>query len=401
MLIAAPWVAMAGMAAMWPRRKGDVSVAAPVRAPVPAPPPPPTPDQIAGAEPGRGREANAPWRVPLPGWKDILWRTYRNYGRDGLPAVAGGATFYLLLAAFPAAAAFVSIYGLFLDMDTIGSVLGQLSSVFPSDALSLIGAQMLRLAQQRHEVLSAAFAASTLLSAWSANSGMKALLIGLNVAYREREKRPFLQRSLITYAATISLVLVVTSATILTVAAPLALHTIGLHHVHLWWAPLRWGIVYAIAAGALSVIYRYGPSRRRPKWRWVAPGGALAALAWLGGSLVFTFYVDNFTHLGATYGSLGAVIGFMLWLWFSVMVVLIGAELSAEAEHQTACDTTAGPAKPLGERGALMADTVGAAFTVTPREARHLVRGFVERQAKTVRRALGLGRGAPPRKPGL
>jgi membrane protein len=334
--------------------------------------------------------ADAPWRIPALGWKDILWRTYRKVGHDALPSVAGGVTFYLLLATFPAVTAFVSVYGLFLSVTTVETLLYRLSAILPNDALSLIGDQMMRLASQRHEVLSAAFAASTLISIWSANAGVKALLVGLNVAYDEVEKRPYLRRTLFTYGVTLSAVFVLSAITLLTVAAPVLLHAAGFVQVRVTFAPLRWIIVYLIVAFAMTLVYRYGPSRRRAQWRWVAFGGAVAALIWIPGSLGFSFYVDNFTHLGATYGSLGAVVGFMLWVWFSVMVVLIGAELNAQLENQTACDTTVGPFAPLGERGAVAADRVGKAFTVSPHEAADMAEDFAKREAAQIARWLRL-----------
>ncbi|MBV8682377.1 MAG: YihY/virulence factor BrkB family protein, partial [Caulobacteraceae bacterium] len=295
----APWLALGFMAALWPRR----------RPPAAGGVEPTTAEELDAAEPGRGRLANSPWEIPGLGWKDIAWRTYRNVGRDSLPSVAGGVTFYLLLATFPAVTAFVSVYGLFLDPATVEKLLYHWSAILPNDALELIGDQMMRLGAQKHEVLSAAFAVSTLISVWSANSGMKALLVGLNIAYDEYEKRPYVRRTLFTYAVTLSAVTVVSAITMLTVAAPVLLGALGLKELHVEFAPLRWLLVYLIVAFALTLVYRYGPSRRPPKWRWVAFGGAAAALVWVPGSLGFSFYVDNFTHLGVTYGSLGAVIG--------------------------------------------------------------------------------------------
>ncbi|MGI8841880.1 MAG: YihY/virulence factor BrkB family protein [Caulobacteraceae bacterium] len=387
-LRAAPWLAIAAMAALWPRRKK--ALAAPAGAAFS------TPEQYEAAEPGRGRLAYFPWTIPPLGWKDIAWRAYREISRDRLPAVAGGVTFYLLLATFPAIAAFVSLYGLFSDVDTVEKQLGQLASIFPRDAVGLIGQQMLRLATQRHGTLGAAFAVSTLISVWSANAGMKSLFDGLNVAYGEREKRPYFQRTLITYGATLAALVFLTGVMAITVAAPIFFHALGLHGLRYWWIPLRWVAVYAVAAGVFTLLYRFGPSRAPARWRWVFCGGFAAALAWMAGSLGFSWYVNNFTHFGVTYGSLGAMIAFMLWVWVSVMVVLVGAELNAEIEHQTARDSTTGAPGSIGRRGAAMADTVGTAFTVSPREARHYVRDFLKRQVVTV---AGLARGLFTRRP--
>jgi len=350
-----------------------------------------TPADWARAEPGRGRDARVPWAIPPLGWKDIAWRSYRGIASDRLPAMAGGVTFYLLLATFPAIAAFVSLYGMFSNVDMVERQLNQLSAVFPRDVVGLIGAQMVRLATQRHATLSFAFAISTFISVWSANAGMKSLFDGINIAYEQPEKRPYLHRTLVTYGATLSLLIFLAAATIGTVGAPMFLHARGVHDLRYWWIPFRWVLVYLMAAGAFTLLYRFGPSRARARarWRWVFCGGMAAALLWMAASLGFSWYVNNFTHFGVTYGSLGAVIGFMLWAWVSVMVLLIGAEFNAEIEHQTACDTTTGPPVPLGQRGAVMADTVGKAFTVSPREARHLAGGFARRQIDAVGRIFG------------
>jgi len=382
-LRAAPWLAAAGVAGAWLHREAGLKSKAAASTP------PMTPAAWNELEPGRGRAARWPWAIPPLGWKDILWRTWRQAGRHRLGAVAGGVTYYLLLATFPALAAFVSVYGLFMDIRGVEQQLLELSRVFPREVVDLIGQEMLRLAGQRHETLSAALAGSALVSVWSANAGMKALFDGLNVSYGEAEKRPYLRRTLITYAATLSALIFLIAVTLLTVAAPVLLHSLGLHELHVWFVPIRWLLLYLLAAGGFALIYRLGPSRRPPRWRWVGFGGAMAALAWMVGSLGFSAYLESSPHFGATYGSLGALIGFMLWVWFTVMVILWGAELNAAVEHQTTQDTTIGPEAPVGARGAVMADTVGRAFTVSPREARD----FLGRQVGHVTTFLaGLGR---------
>ncbi len=310
-------------------------------------------------------------------------------GRDRLPALAGGVTFFLLLAIFPALAAFVSVYGLFLDVGRVERQLDQLAAILPREAVGLIGDQMVRLANRPGTTLGAAFLGSTLASIWSANAGMKALFDGLNVAYGETEKRPYLQRTLISYAATLVVVVFLVVVVGMTVAAPVALHALGLHGLRLWWAPLRWLIVYGVAASAFTLIYRFGPSRSPARWRWIYGGGAVAALVWLVGSLVFSTYVDNVRALGVAYGSLGAVVALMLWIWFSAMVVLVGAVLNAEIEHQTERDTTTGEPEPLGRRGAAVADTVGFAFTTSFREAGAWLLAFALRQVDHLARVVG------------
>jgi membrane protein len=124
---------------------------------------------------------------------------------------------------------------------------------------------------------------------------------------------------------------------------------------------VRWPLLLVLVAFALSLFYRYGPSRAKPQWRWISWGSAIATGLWLVASILFSWYVTNFGSYNKTYGSLGAIVGFMTWVWLSNIVVLVGAQLNAEMEHQTAQQSTAGPPKPLGARGAKMADTIGAA----------------------------------------
>jgi membrane protein len=382
----APWLAMAAamaVATLAPRFARVRQPGDPKR-----PRRPLTPEELEALEPGRGRCARWPFEIPLRGWKDILWRTYRETGRNRFTALAGGITYYLLLATFPAIAAFVSLYGLFSPVDVVERQLTHLAAFLPADAVMLIGGQMLRIAEQRHATLSAAFALSTLLSVWSANAGMKALVDGLNVAFEETEKRDYVRRSLITYASTLALLVFLTLVISVLIAAPVFLHDIGLRHFGRWWAPVRWSAAFAIAAAGFTLLYRYGPSRRHAKWRWVAFGGVTVAVIWLLVSLAFSTYVMDAAHLGVTYGSLGAMIAYMTWVWVSAMVALAGAELNAETEHQTAIDTTIGESRPMGERGAAMADSVGRAFTVSPTEAVEIGAGFARRQVGYVRNFL-------------
>jgi membrane protein len=332
------------------------------------PPDASTQDEFEAAEPGRGRGAEAPWRIPPRGWKDIAWRTWHEMNRARLPALAGGVTFYLLLATFPAIAAVVSLMGLFFDVDTVERQFLHLSEMFPSEAIDFLGDEMVSIAAQEHGALGLALLVSAAASVWSARAGMQALFDGVNVAYNEVEKRPWLPRSLLTYAATLAAMAFIVVAGGATLAVPDVLHFLGVHHIAGWWAPLRWLGTLAVAMAAFTLVYRFGPSRRPARWRWLIAGGFLAAVGWMAGSYGFSWYLNSFAKLGVTYGSLGAMIGFMLWMWFSVFVVLVGAELNSEIEHQTARDTTEGAPAPLGARGAVMADAVGAAFVLSPAE---------------------------------
>ncbi len=338
------------------------------------------PDDFDAVEPLRGRAAGHPRHIPLLGWRDILWRTWREITVDRLPAVAGGVTFYTLLALFPAIGAFVSLYGLFADVGAVQKQLGEMSGVFPASVVQIVGEQMMRLASQEQAKLGVAFVISLLLSVWSANASMKALFDGLNIAYDEEERRHLVARTALTYLFTFCGVLYAAAAALILIATPILMESAHLSALVEIWAPIRWMLVWLMTAVAFAILYRFAPCRARARWRWVVLGALLAAAGWLAGSLGFSVYVNRVAHYDATYGPLGAVIAFMVWMWFSIMAVLVGAEFNAEIEHQTAIDSTTGPERPMGERGAVMADTVGLAFH--PWE-------MIKREAGMVRRVAG------------
>ena len=279
---------------------------------------------------------------------------------DRLVSVAAGVTFYLLLAIVPGIAAIVSIYGLFADPGTMQGHLNSLAGLLPGGAVDIVGEQIARIAGQGRATLGTAFVTSLVISLWSANAGTKALFDALNVAYDETEKRSFVRLTLVTLGCTLGAVLFLIVALAGVVVVPLVLNAVGLGPaVEMILRMARWPILLAIVGTGLAALYRYGPSRDQPRWRWVTWGSAFASLGWLVASLLFSWYAASFGSYNETYGSLGAVVGFMTWMWISCVVILLGAKLNAEMEHQTARDTTDGPAQPMGTRGAAMADTVG------------------------------------------
>jgi membrane protein len=312
----------------------------------------------------RGRAATTPSEIPWPGWKDILLRLYNRISRDRILLIAAGVTFYLILAIFPGIAALVSIYGLFFDPRTMVSHLDVVAGVAPGGAVDVLREQLTRLGQQSGTALGISFLISLAVALWSATSGIKAIFDGLNVAYEEEEKRSFLKLTAVALMLTIGLMVFVCLSLAAVVVLPVVLNYFplsGLTNILLKIA--RWPILLVMVAVALSVLYRYGPSRVEPKWRWISWGSVSATVLWLAASILFSWYVAHFGSYNKTYGSLGAIIGFMTWVWLSVIVVLVGAQLNAEMEHQTAKQSTSGPPKPLGGRGAQMADTIGPAQT--------------------------------------
>jgi membrane protein len=344
-------------------------------------------------EPGHGRAARDPSRIPLRGWQDIFWRTLREFGADNIPQVAGGVAFFGLLSIFPAMGAFVSLYGLFSNVQMAEHQLNLLSGVLPDAALQMVGEQMLRLASTRHSGLGVAFAVSLLASLWSANAGIKALFAGLNIAFEETEKRNFLKLNLVSLTFTLGALAFLALAFTAMVAAPIALAYFG-------YTPggfaamnvLRWPLLVLVAIGGITLLYRYGPSRQRERWRWVSWGSVFAAVLWLVVSILFSVYVAHFGSYDRTYGSLGAAVGFMSWLWISSIAILFGAELNSEIEHQTAHDTTTGAPAPMGQRGAHMADTLG---DIRPSKSKGQK---IRSSARPVSpRAHNVSKGSPPR----
>jgi membrane protein len=308
---------------------------------------------------GRGRHAERPSDIPKSGWKDIAWRVYGGLGEDRMLMNAAGVTFYALLALFPGIAALVSIYGLFSDPGQIARQLDILAGILPGGGVTVIEEQLTRLTAQGSGSLTFGLVFGLLVSLWSANGGMKALFDALNVVYGETEKRSFLRLNAISLSFTLGMLCFTILAITAIVAVPVILNFLPdfLGTVINW---ARWPVMAVLIAVVLALIYRYGPSRDKPKWRWISWGSVFAAVGWLVFSAAYSFYAANFGTFNQTYGSLGAVIGFMLWIWLSVTMILLGGKLNAEIEHQTARDTTEGKPEPLGQRGAHVADTVGA-----------------------------------------
>ena len=319
-------------------------------------------DLERASELGRGREAETPEQIPARGWQDIVWRVVWSVSADRILSTSGGVAFFALVAIFPGIAAIVSLYGLFADASTIGNHLMLLSGILPGGVLALIADQITLIARQENETLGIAFAVGLLVAVVSANSGVAALFDALNVVYDEKEKRSVMRFYATTFLFTLVGIGFVVLAISTVVVLPLVLKFVGSTTTTEWLLSiLRWPILLVTLVVSLGFIYRYGPSRRDARWRWVTWGSVAAAVLWVATSMLFSWYVATFDSYSKLYGSVGAVVGFMIWLCISVVIVLLGGELNAEMEHQTTRDTTRGAPKPLGSRGAVMADHVGRA----------------------------------------
>ena len=351
------------------------------------PPKPPTPEDYEAKEPGRGRMAQRPEHIPHKGWVDILWRTGAAYFGDRVGFFAGGVTFFLLLSLFPTLAVFVTVYGLFADPNGAWERLQFLYSVLPQGVAEFLGAQMQRLAENSTGELTFTLIWTFALSLWVANNGIKTLFYGLNVAYHEVERRSLITYNLLCLAFTLTGLAAVLMTSLLVVGAPVVLSVLGLREDWILLDWLRWPVLFVGYAAALAVIYRYGPCRQKARWRWLTPGALFAAGTSVAVSFLFSWYLTTFVRTDS-YGPLAAFMGFLLWMWISVQIILMGAELNAEIERQTAIDTTTGPAMPIGERGAQVADNVGArrgspaALTFTLRHAEALADRLARRRAR-------------------
>lgn len=312
------------------------------------------------AQPGRGRGATAPTEIPGPGRLDILWRVYRSIAEDRILLTAAGVAFYVLLALVPSLTAIVSIYGLFNNPSGVVEQVEMLVGIVPYDALEVIRDQLVRLTKQSNDTLGLTLIFSLALALWSASAGAKAMFEALNIAYGEEEKRSFIHLSalalLFTLGGAVAACLVVAVLVVLPAVMLLLPGGGGLE----WIVRLAsYALLMFVVLAVLAALYRWGPSRQAAKWRWITPGVLLTVPLFGVVSAVFSWYVANFTDNNATYGSLGATIGLMTWLWITMTLVIVGAEINSEIEHQTARDSTTGPEEPLGERGAHMADSVG------------------------------------------
>ncbi len=304
-----------------------------------------------------GALARKPSEIPAAGWLQVLKRVAVAFINDRIMAEAASCTFYTLLALFPAIATLISIYGLFTDPKSLEQQLQSMQGVVPSGGLDLIKGQITALTSSPPKALGFGVALGLITSLWSANNGMKSLFDALNVVYHEKEKRSFIRLTFQTLGFTLGAVVFLILAMFAVVALPIVFNFVGLGSIaNQVLSLVRWPLMLFLLTIGLGVVYRYGPSRAAATFHWLSWGAAFAAISWVLISAAFSYYVANFGSYNKTYGSLGAVIGFMTWIWISTIVVLMGAELNAELELQTSRDTTVGPERAAGQRGAFKAD---------------------------------------------
>jgi membrane protein len=320
----------------------------------------PADHQRAGQN-GRGRQADKPHQIPARGWWDILMRVKDEVSKDNLSVLAAGVGFYSLLAIFPALAAAVSIYGLVLDPHDVERQLSMVIGLIPEQARAIITDQLAAITSKPRQSLGFSVLFALAFALWSASAAVKTLMTGLNVVYDEPERRGFISFNATALVLTLGGIVFGLIALSLIAALPAVVKFVGLpHKIETAILLARWPLLAIAVMFALAALYRFGPSREKPRWVWVSWGAVLATVLWLAVSAAFSFYVSNFGSYNETYGTLGAVIILLMWFYLTGYVVLVGGELNAEMEHQTAKDTTERRGAPLGQRDAQMADTVGA-----------------------------------------
>ncbi|EAU42942.1 Ribonuclease BN family protein [Fulvimarina pelagi HTCC2506] len=316
---------------------------------------------MSSTQTSAGRHAASPAEMPAAGWKDVLMRVKDRFDEHSVTLVAAGITFYILLALFPAITALVAIYGLVADPQTIQAQLSNLEGIVPAGALGIIHSQLERLTSQTESSLSIAFAVSILLSIYSSTKGVKALFKAMNIAYQEKDERGFIKQNLISMAFVVASIVLVILAIVTLVVIPSVLSLLplpaGVTILVLVVPPL---VLALLAMAWIAGLFRFGPHRRSPTFKWLTPGAVLTILGWVIASIAFSFYASNVKNFDATYGSMASIIVFLMWTWIMMIILLAGAELNAQLEHQTAEDTTVGEEREPGDRKAELADQIAA-----------------------------------------
>lgn len=308
-----------------------------------------------------GHDASTPMQFDGRNLWQAAKRAAARIGRDRIGLVAAGVAFFALLAIFPGIAALLAIAGLVVDPEQVASMLESSTTALPPAAREILMGQVREVAGDGASGLNLAAIAGIAVAVYSASRGVANLIAGLNVAYEEEETRGFLALTALTLALTLFLLVAISVVIAALAVLPAVLSVVGQDETFTTVIEIaRWPILLVVAATLFTVLYRLGPSRRAARWRWLAPGGALACMVWIAATAGFSWYVETLGSYAETFGALAGVIVLLLWLWLSAFAVLTGAVVDAELEHQTACDSTVGMARPMGERGAVKADSCAA-----------------------------------------
>jgi membrane protein len=311
----------------------------------------------------RGAGAKSVVSIPLRGWWDVLKRTWTQVQADNVFLISAGVAFYFLLALVPALTAFSAVATLVIPPEAMQALFVEIGYILPESSNRLLADQLESVLRQgdHRTALSLQAGFGLLLSFWAAAAGVRAVMTAVTVAYRETEARALLRFHLTALGLTLAALVIGLSAIVAFVAVPVAVSVLPFSGTdEFLLRSLRWPVIICAITAGLSITYRFGPSRRQARTRWLTTGAVAAAFLWLGGSILFTSYVERFANYEAVHGTLSSIVVLLLWFWFSAVVTILGAELNAELEHQTSVDTTIGKDRPMGQRGAYVADHVAS-----------------------------------------
>ncbi|OMQ14428.1 ribonuclease BN [Modestobacter sp. VKM Ac-2676] len=318
----------------------------------------PAPD-VPSSEEMPGVRAETPLQIPARGWLQVVKRAWAENNADNMPIIAGGVAFFGFLAIFPTLIATVSIYGLVADADTVERQISSLSEQLPDEAATLIGDQLRNIVGNSGGALTISLILSILGALWSSSGGTNNMVKAVNIAYDEVETRNFVKLRALALLLTLGAIVFVLITFTLVAVLPVVLDVLPLGGFGTVVAQVaRWALLLGVMIGSLSVLYRVAPDRDAPQVKWVTLGSIVVTVVWALVSLGFSFYVNNFGSYDETYGAIAGVIVLMLWLYLTCYLVLLGAEINSETEHQTTVDTTEGDPVPMGERDAVVADEV-------------------------------------------
>ena len=314
------------------------------------------PEQEKGRTGAPGETAEKPQEIPAKGWFQIAKRGWKEAQEDQVPLLAAGVAFYAFLALFPAVIATVLLYGLFADPSTIADQVNSLGGAVPEEVRKLVIEQV-NLSSQRATGASIGAIVAILIALWSASSGVSNLVTAISTAYDEKEERNFVKKRALALALTVGAIIFMVIMLGLVAVVPAVLA--GASGPLAWVVQIvRWVVMALLITVALAVLYRVAPDRDAPKMRWVSVGALVATVLWLVASAGFSLYVAFFGNYAKTYGALAGIVVLLFWLWITMYAILLGAEINAESEQQTIKDSTKGPDQPLGQRGAVKADSV-------------------------------------------
>ncbi len=281
-----------------------------------------------------------------------------DIGEKNVALIAAGVAFYGMLSLFPALAALVAILSLISDPNVVIAQLDQMQGILPNDVYDIINAQVVSLVTTSTGTLGWAGTVSVLAALWSARAGVGAMMIGLNSVYNERNRnaaRHYVRALVLTFG----LVMVGIVALITVVIAPIVLSFVPLGSFGYFVADvIRWTIAVTVLLAGVGVLYRFGPNRRPARMGWLTFGAVFSVFSWAVVSIGFSYYVANFGNYNQVYGSIGAVVAMLVWLWISSFLVLMGASWNAQVELRSMPDSTVGRDRPAGKRGAYMADNL-------------------------------------------